>query len=46
MAASKVSVKLLIDTKGRKLYLLKLAKTFAYFLFYLLSLPVDSVLSN
>ncbi|KAK9186939.1 hypothetical protein WN944_018328 [Citrus x changshan-huyou] len=45
MAASKVSVKLLID-KGPKTIFAEAGKDSAYFLFYLLSLPVDSVLSN
>lgn len=43
MAPSKVSVKLLIDTKGRKVLFAEAGKDFVDFLFYLLSLPLGSV---
>lgn len=43
MAPSKVSVKLLIETKGRKVLFAEAGKDFVDFLFYLLSLPLGSV---
>ncbi|KAK9186941.1 hypothetical protein WN944_018330 [Citrus x changshan-huyou] len=43
MAPSKVRVKLLIDTKGKKVLFAEAGKDFVDFLFYLLSLPLGSV---
>ena len=44
MATSKVSLKLLIDTKGNKVLFAEAGKDFVDFLFNLLSLPVGTVI--
>ncbi|TXG49685.1 hypothetical protein EZV62_025560 [Acer yangbiense] len=43
MAASQVKLKLLIDTKSKKVLFAEAGKDFVDFLFYLLSLPVSTV---
>ena len=44
MASSKVSLKLLIDTKGNKVLFAEAGKDFVDFLFNLLSLPVGTLI--
>ncbi|KAJ0103574.1 hypothetical protein Patl1_06259 [Pistacia atlantica] len=43
MATSKVRLKLLIDTKGKKVLFAEAGKDFVDFLFYIFSLPVGTV---
>ncbi|CDP00034.1 unnamed protein product [Coffea canephora] len=44
-AASKVSLKLLIDTKSRKVLFAEANKSTVDFLFHILSLPVGTIIS-